>query len=81
MATVLPLSKLYGTFSTKSLYIGSVILFMVGSAACGSAPNMNAFIVGRIIADVGGNGIYLGVMTLLSVKTNDKERPAYLGLW
>ena len=40
-----------------------------------------AFIVGRVIAGVGGNGIYLGVLTLFSVKTNDKERPMYLGLW
>ena len=68
-------------FDAKSLYLGSVILFMVGSALCGGAPNMNSFIVGRVIAGVGGNGMYLGVMTLLSVKTNDKERPMFLGLW
>ena len=68
-------------FNAKSLYLGSVILFMAGSALCGAAPNMNAFIVGRVIAGVGGNGVYLGVMTLLSVKTNDQERPMYLGLW
>ena len=68
-------------FNAKSLYLGSVILFMAGSALCGAAPNLNAFIVGRVIAGVGGNGVYLGVMTLLSVKTNDKERSMYLGLW
>ncbi len=78
---MLPFSKLYGIFDAKSLYLGSVILFMAGSALCGGAPNMNAFIVGRVIAGVRGNGMYLGVMTLLSVKTNDKERPMYLGLW
>lgn len=68
-------------FNAKSLYISSVVLFMVGSALCGAAPNMSAFIVGRVVAGVGGISIYLGVMTLLSVKTNDKERPMYLGLW
>ena len=41
---------------------------------------MDAFIVGRVITGLGGNGMYMGVLTLLSVNTSDKERPAYLGL-
>ncbi|KAL8935279.1 MAG: hypothetical protein Q9211_004782 [Gyalolechia sp. 1 TL-2023] len=80
VAAVLPFGKLYGLFNTKTLYIGSVTLFMVGSVICGAAPNIDAFIVGRVIAGAGGNGMYLGVMTLLSVTTTDKERPVYLSL-
>ncbi|KAI4289629.1 MAG: hypothetical protein L6R35_001108 [Caloplaca aegaea] len=78
VAAVLPFGKLYGLFNAKTLYIGSVTLFMVGSAICGAAPNIDSFIVGRVIAGAGGNGMYLGVMTLLSVTTTDKERPVYL---
>lgn len=80
VAAVLPFGKLYGLFNAKTLYIGSVLLFMVGSAVCGAAPSIDAFIIGRVIAGAGGNGMYLGVMTLLSVNTNDKERPMYLSL-
>ncbi|KAL8654818.1 MAG: hypothetical protein Q9210_001276 [Variospora velana] len=80
VAAVLPFGKLYGLFNAKTLYIGSVTLFMVGSAICGAAPNIDSFIVGRVIAGAGGNGMYLGVMTLLSVTTTDKERPVYLSL-
>ena len=80
VAVVLPFGKLYGLFNAKSLYLGSVLLFMIGSAVCGAAPNLNAFIVGRVIAGAGGNGMYLGVMTLLSVNTTGRERPMYLGL-
>lgn len=80
VAVVLPYGKLFGLYNAKWLYIGSSVLFMAGSALCGGAPNMNAIIVGRVIAGVGGNGMYLGVMTLISVNTNDKERPMYLGL-
>ncbi|EEH37138.2 hypothetical protein PAAG_07694 [Paracoccidioides lutzii Pb01] len=80
VAMVLPFGRLYGLFDVKSLYIASVILFQGGSALCGGAPNINAFIVGRVIAGVGGNGMYLGVMNILSVNTNDKERPMYLSL-
>ncbi|KAL8888844.1 MAG: hypothetical protein Q9215_003796 [Flavoplaca cf. flavocitrina] len=80
VAAVLPFGKLYGLFNAKTLYIGSVTLFMVGSAICGAAPNIDSFIVGRVIAGAGGNGMYLGVMTLLSVTTSNKERPVYLSL-
>ncbi|KAL8883298.1 MAG: hypothetical protein Q9192_007272 [Flavoplaca navasiana] len=61
VAAVLPFGKLYGLFNAKTLYIGSVTLFMVGSAICGAAPNIDSFIVGRVIAGAGGNGIEAGV--------------------
>ena len=77
-AVVLPFGKLYGLFDAKWLYLGSSILFNVGSAVCGAAPSTKALIVGRVIAGMGGNGMYLGVTTLLSVNTLDKERPLYL---
>ncbi|KAK3356399.1 major facilitator superfamily domain-containing protein [Lasiosphaeria hispida] len=77
-AVVLPFGKLYGLFDAKWLYILSSLIFNIGSAICGAAPNMDAFIVGRVLAGMGGNGMYLGVMTLLSVNTSDRERPGYL---
>lgn len=80
VVTVLPFGKLYGLFNAKSLYLISIMLFMIGSALCGAAPSINAFIVGRVIAGVGGNGMYLGCQTLLSVNTSDTERPLYLGV-
>ncbi|KAK0387490.1 hypothetical protein NLU13_5802 [Sarocladium strictum] len=77
-AVVLPFGKLFGSFNTKWLFNGSVLLFNVGSAICGAAPNMNALIVGRVLAGIGGNGMYLGVQNLLSISTTPKERPGYL---
>ena len=41
---------------------------------------MNALIVGRAIAGIGGSGMYVGVMALLSVNTTEHERPQYIGL-
>ncbi|RYP57059.1 hypothetical protein DL770_010764 [Monosporascus sp. CRB-9-2] len=78
-SAVLPFGKLYGLFDAKWLYIASSIIFNVGSALCGAAPNMEALIVGRVLAGLGGNGMYLGVITLLSVNTSDRERPGYIG--
>ncbi|PKY03393.1 MFS general substrate transporter [Aspergillus campestris IBT 28561] len=77
-AVVLPFGRFYGLFDAKWLYIISSIVFNGGSALCGAAPNMDSLIVGRVLAGMGGNGMYLGVMTLLSVNTSERERPGYL---
>lgn len=80
IVTVFPLGKLYGTFDAKWLYVISVVIFLAASALCGAAPNMSAMIVGRVLLGMSGNGIYFGILTLLSVYTDEKERPAYLSL-
>ena len=80
LSVALPIGRLYGVYDAKWLYIISIIMFMGGSALCGGAPNMAGLIVGRVIAGAGGNGMYVGVLTLISVNTTEKERPTYLGL-
>ncbi|KAM7206080.1 Major facilitator superfamily domain containing protein [Naviculisporaceae sp. PSN 640] len=69
----------YGYFNAKAVYIMCVFIFEIGSAVCGSAPNMNALIIGRAICGIGGAGMYTGSMVLLSVLTTEKERPVYMG--
>jgi MFS family permease len=61
------------------LFISSVVIFEVGSAVCGAAPTLDAFIVGRAICGIGGMGIYLGTMNMVSALTTETERPTYLG--
>ena len=39
---------------------------------------MNALIVGRAICGVGGMGLYLGTMNMMSNLTSEAERPVYL---
>lgn len=79
-ALVLIQSKMYGIFNIKWLYFGYVVCFEIGSAISGAAPTMDSLIVGRMIAGVGGCGIYVGSLTFLSVVTTPKERPLYIAL-
>ncbi|KAL4923866.1 putative MFS drug efflux transporter [Aspergillus undulatus] len=58
-ATVL-WGKVFFHFNTKWTYIISVVIFEVGSALCGAAPNMDTLIVGCVLYGVGGSGLYLG---------------------
>jgi len=80
IATLLVLSKMYGIFNTKWLYIASIVLFLGGSALCGGAPSIESLIVGRVIAGAGGQGMYLGLLNFLAVLTTIRERPIYNGL-
>ncbi|KAI0478573.1 major facilitator superfamily-domain-containing protein [Xylariaceae sp. FL0804] len=80
VGVTLLVSHLFVLFDSKVLYIGSVIVFEVGSAVCGAAPNMTAFLLGRVICGLGGSGIYVGAMNLLSLMTTEAERPTYIGL-
>lgn len=50
----------YAVYDVKILFIGSILLFEVGSVLCGAAPSMNVLIVGRVLAGVGGSGVYIG---------------------
>jgi hypothetical protein len=71
--------KIYSQFNGKWAYLGCVLFFEVGSAICGGANNMNTLIIGRVLCGVSGSGMYVGVMTLLSVTTTIQERPMYVG--
>ncbi|KAK4247471.1 major facilitator superfamily domain-containing protein [Corynascus novoguineensis] len=77
---ILPVGNAYGMFSMKILFIINLILFELGSAICGAASNMNAIIVGRVIAGIGGAGVYVGGLTYISVLTTPNERPLYLAI-
>ncbi|KAG9499643.1 Efflux pump dep3 [Fusarium musae] len=70
--------KVYGVFNIKWVYIFNIFLFEAGSAVCGAAPNIQVLIIGRVIAGIGGSGMYSGTLTYVSVLTNEQEKPAYL---
>jgi MFS family permease len=60
VAVILFLGRAYGLFEVKTLTIASLVVFEVGSALCGAAPTSDAIIFGRVIAGMGGAGMYLG---------------------
>lgn len=80
LSTIFVGGKVYTIFDAKYIYIASTVLFMVGSAICGAASSMDMEIVGRALAGIGGNTMYIGVLTIISVNTTEAERPTILGL-
>ncbi|KAH9884166.1 putative efflux pump antibiotic resistance protein [Xylariomycetidae sp. FL2044] len=70
--------KLNTQFDNKALYLIALATFEVGSAIIGSAPVIEAVIVGRVLAGMGGSGIYVGTMNIVSAMTLPSERTTYL---
>ncbi|KAH7120682.1 major facilitator superfamily domain-containing protein [Dactylonectria macrodidyma] len=72
--------RAYGLFDVKALMLSSIAIFEVGSALCGAAPTSDALIIGRVIAGIGGSGMYLGALTYISILSTQKEIPLYNAL-
>ncbi|KAF2853351.1 MFS general substrate transporter [Plenodomus tracheiphilus IPT5] len=80
VCVILLLGTLFNTFNMKWIFIFTVVLFEIGSAVCGAAPNMTALIIGRVLAGAGGSGIYLGSLQYFTVLTVEKERGFYMSM-
>jgi MFS family permease len=61
-AFLLVFGKIYTFLDIKATFLTAVMLFEVGSAICGAAPNSIAFIIGRAIAGLGAGGVQSGVV-------------------
>ncbi|KAL2694597.1 hypothetical protein Neosp_001182 [[Neocosmospora] mangrovei] len=60
-AFLLVFGKMYTFLDVKATFMAAAVLFEVGSAICGAAPNSITFIIGRAIAGLGAGGIQSGV--------------------
>ncbi|CAI7571593.1 unnamed protein product [Penicillium viridicatum] len=78
--TMLLFGKLNARYSIQWLYSISMVLFLVGSAVCGAAPNSPALIVGRAIAGLGCAGLLLGAFSLVPFIVPPAKRPIMIGL-
>ncbi|KAF2112853.1 major facilitator superfamily domain-containing protein [Lophiotrema nucula] len=72
--------KLYTVFPLKAVFLASIILFEAGSLICGLAPSSIVLIVGRVIAGIGGSGVYSGGFILLAQTVPLSKRPLYAAL-
>jgi MFS family permease len=77
-ACLFPVSgRIYQLYSTKWVYISSLVVFEIGSALCGAAPSSTAFILGRAIAGLGSAGIFTGSTTIILPIIPLRKRPVY----
>ncbi|KAI1750129.1 major facilitator superfamily domain-containing protein [Xylaria castorea] len=72
--------KLYSFYPIRAIYAISVLLFEIGSALCGAAPNSIALIIGRAIQGVGSAGIFSGGIVVIVYAVPLHRRPFFQGM-
>ncbi|KAI8720323.1 MFS domain-containing protein [Fusarium sp. LHS14.1] len=80
-AFLLVFGKMYTFLDVKATFMAAAVLFEVGSAICGAAPNSIAFIIGRAMAGLGAGGIQSGVLVIIVYAVPLQKRPMYQGLF
>lgn len=71
--------KLGDLFSRKTIFMTSIIIFLVGSALCGAAQGMTELIAFRALQGIGAGGLMVSVMSVLAVLVPPRDRGKYTG--
>ncbi|KAJ3224465.1 hypothetical protein HK099_008415 [Clydaea vesicula] len=84
LITAAAFSSLYGKmtdiFGRKAMFLVAIFLFEVGSLICGIAPSMMVLILGRVVAGIGGGGIFTIVLVIIADIVPYEDRGKYQGL-
>src|SRR5690242_6064317 len=56
--------KIGDLYGRKNIFIGSIVLFLVGSALSGASQSMNELIALRAIQGIGAGGLVVGAMAI-----------------
>jgi EmrB/QacA subfamily drug resistance transporter len=81
-AAVMPIvGWITGRISYKTLYLGSLVIFTVGSALCAFAWNFESLVAARIIQAIGGGAIQPVGMAIVADLFEPHERGRALGIW
>ncbi|KAF4809357.1 Efflux pump aflT [Colletotrichum siamense] len=79
-ALQLPYGKAYAQFNVKWIYLGSLVVFEVGSVLCAVAPNSGTLIAGRVVSGVGAAALYSGAINMVAMTVSLQRAPALFGI-
>jgi len=65
----------------KKIFMAGILIFIIGSIACGFAPTVTYLIGFRLAQGVGGALMIPGSLSLLSSSIDEKERGKAIGTW
>jgi EmrB/QacA subfamily drug resistance transporter len=65
----------------KKLFAAGLIAFIVGSALCAFAKNIDQLIIYRVVQGIGGAAMMPATLSLIAANFEKKERGTAMGLW
>jgi EmrB/QacA subfamily drug resistance transporter len=78
-ATTQVWGKLGDQYGRKFLFLGAIVIFLVGSALCGQSRNMGELIAFRALQGVGGGGLMVLTQAIIGDIVPARERGKYQG--
>jgi EmrB/QacA subfamily drug resistance transporter len=73
--------KLGDLFGRKLIFQVAIVIFLIGSALCGLAQNMNELILFRALQGLGGGGLIVTSQAIIADVVSPRERGRYSGLF
>ena len=73
------IGRLSDILGRRAVYIGALVLFLVGSIWVPLAPNLNSFIVGRVLTALGGGAMVPVAMAVIGDVYPREKRASALG--
>jgi MFS family permease len=78
-ASQLPFGRAYKDFPSKITYLVSLGIFEIASIVQATAQSSPAFIVGRVLAGIGGSAVLTGSLTIFSEEVPKAKLPYIMG--
>jgi EmrB/QacA subfamily drug resistance transporter len=78
-ATTQVWGKLGDQYGRKYLFLGAIVIFLIGSALCGQARNMGELIAFRALQGVGGGGLLVLTQAIIGDIVPARQRGKYQG--
>ena len=78
-ATTQVWGKLGDQYGRKYLFLGAIVIFLIGSALCGQSRNMGELIAFRAVQGVGGGGLIVLTQAIIGDIVPARERGKYQG--
>ncbi|KAK3713676.1 hypothetical protein LTR37_008370 [Vermiconidia calcicola] len=76
----LPFGRAYAFLNLKWTFLGSLLVYLLGSLVCAVAPSSFVLILGRAIAGIGNAGVFTGVFVIIARSVALRKRALYAGL-
>jgi len=78
-ATTQVWGKLGDQYGRKYLFLGAIVIFLIGSVLCGQSRNMGMLIVFRAVQGIGGGGLMVLTQAIIGDIVPARERGKYQG--